>query len=70
MELAKAGDIVQLADGVYGEQLFSMAHGTENSPITIIGGEGAMIKTIDSPSIGIYHSHVHLQVRFCRLPCT
>ena len=67
MKLAGPGDIVELEDGIYEDPLESVTDGEEDNPITIIGGWGAIIKSISSPSVFITHSHIHLVVSFCRL---
>ena len=62
MKLAGPGDIVELEDGIYEDALESVTDGEEDNPITVIGGWGAIIKSISSPSVLITHSHIHLVV--------
>ena len=62
VELAVAGDIVSMADGIYTDQIQSYVAGEEGNPIKIIGGRGAVIKA-SSPSVRIEHSWITLEVR-------
>lgn len=62
VELAVAGDVVSLADGTYTDQIQSYVSGQEGSPITIVGGRGAVVKA-PSPSVRIEHSWITLEVR-------
>ena len=62
MKLAGPGDIVELEDGIYEDALESVTDGEEDSSITGIGGWGAIIKSISSPSVLITHSHINLVV--------
>lgn len=60
------GDTVELQDGVYHEFLKTVNGGIEGSPITVIGGWGAVINANDPDyhhrAVEIAHSHVHLVV--------
>jgi len=62
MELAGPGDIVELTDGIYEEQLESVRDGEENNAIVVTGGIDAVIMSPSSPSVVISHSYVHLVV--------
>ena len=62
MKLTKPGDIVELEDRIYEDPLESVTDGEEDSPITVIGGWGAIMKLVSSPSVFITHSHIHLVV--------
>lgn len=61
MELAEPGDVVQLADGIYTDQLHSSVSGEEGDPITVSGGRGAVLMG-SSPSVYIEHSWISLKV--------
>ena len=64
MALAKAGDTVSLGDGTYRRALVTKADGDEGNPITIVGGENAVINgDYSSRSVLVQHSHITLKVR-------
>ena len=64
MEIAEAGDIVELQDGTCEERLESVRDGEIDNPITIIGNENTIIKATKSPAVRINHSHINLVVSF------
>lgn len=64
MALAKAGDTVSLGNGTYRRALVTKADGEEGNPITIVGGENAVINgDYSSRSVLVQHSHITLKVR-------
>ncbi|CAN0284514.1 unnamed protein product, partial [Laminaria digitata] len=64
MALAKPGDTVSLADGRYDRALVTKADGEEGNPITIEGGEGAVINgDYSSRSVLIQHDYITIKVR-------
>lgn len=63
MALAKPGDTVSLADGRYDRALVTKADGEDGNPITIEGGEKAVINgDFSSRSVLVQHSHITLKV--------
>ena len=64
MEIAEAGDIVELQEGTYEECLESVRDGEIDNPITIIGNENTIIKATESRAVRINHSHINLVVSF------
>ncbi|CAN0411292.1 unnamed protein product, partial [Laminaria digitata] len=56
---AEPGDTIVLANGTYTDRLESYASGEEGSPITIVGGRGAVLQST-SPSVHIEHSWITL----------
>lgn len=64
MALARPGDTVSLADGRYDRALVTKADGEEGNPITIEGGEDAVINgDFSSRSVLVQHSHITLKVK-------
>ncbi|CAM9939140.1 unnamed protein product [Ectocarpus sp. 6 AP-2014] len=62
MDLAQAGDTVNLQDGTYDSALVSVRDGEFGSPITVSGGPGAIIKgSYSSRSVLITHSFITLK---------
>ncbi|CAB1118084.1 unnamed protein product [Ectocarpus sp. CCAP 1310/34] len=62
MDLAQAGDTVNLQDGTYDSALVSVRGGEFGSPITVSGGPGAIIKgSYSSRSVLITHSFITLK---------
>lgn len=62
LDIARAGDIIALADGHYVDQLHSRVPGEEGNPIIVTGGRSAVIKG-ESPCVLIEHSWITLEVR-------
>lgn len=63
MDLAEAGDTVSLADGTYDQAVVSVRDGASGSPITVVGGPGAIINgDYSSRSVFISHSFITIQV--------
>lgn len=62
MNLAQAGDTIQLAAGIYQQDLVSQRDGLEDMPITIIGPADAIITGAGAARIfEIRHDHLTLQ---------
>ncbi|CAM9939244.1 unnamed protein product [Ectocarpus sp. 6 AP-2014] len=62
MDLAQAGDTVNLQNGTYDSALVSVRDGEFGSPITVAGGAGAIIKgSSSSRSVFITHSFITLK---------
>ncbi|GIU71527.1 MAG: hypothetical protein KatS3mg003_1006 [Candidatus Nitrosocaldaceae archaeon] len=62
LKLAKAGDTIILADGVYREDIDSVRDGEENNPITIKGNKDAILKAKnDDRIVEINHDYIILQ---------
>ncbi|CAM9440201.1 unnamed protein product, partial [Choristocarpus tenellus] len=64
MAITKAGDVVELGNGLYSEGIKSSASGTESSPITITGSRGAILSGTnpdDDRVVTIKHSYIHLR---------
>ncbi|CAM9864734.1 unnamed protein product [Ectocarpus sp. 4 AP-2014] len=62
MDLAQAGDTVNLHNGTYDSALVSVRDGEFGSPITVAGGLGAVIKgSSSSRSVFITHSFITLK---------
>ncbi|CAB1103337.1 unnamed protein product [Ectocarpus sp. CCAP 1310/34] len=63
MDLAQAGDTVNLQNGTYDSALVSVRDGEFGSPITVTGGPGAIIKgSSSSRSVLIAHSFITLKM--------
>lgn len=63
MNLAQAGDTVSLADGTYDVPIVSQRDGDQDSPITVVGGSGAIIMgDFESRNVLIRHSFITLKV--------
>lgn len=63
LALAKAGDTISLADGTYDEAIVTVTDGSDGSPITIVGGPGAVINGDHSErNVLIQHSFITLEV--------
>lgn len=62
LNLAKAGDTIVLADGLYEENLRTIKHGNVKAPITVRGSSKAILKATKSHSriFEINHSYIHL----------
>ncbi|CAM9557506.1 unnamed protein product [Choristocarpus tenellus] len=64
MAMTKAGDVVELGNGVYNGGIRSSTSGTEGSPITITGSRDAVVSGTnpdDDRVITIKHSYIHLR---------
>ncbi|CAM9550784.1 unnamed protein product [Choristocarpus tenellus] len=64
MTMTRAGDVVELGNGVYTGGIKSWTSGTENNPITVTGSRDAVISGTnpdDDRVITIKHSYFHLR---------
>ncbi|CBN76912.1 EsV-1-164 [Ectocarpus siliculosus] len=69
LEVAGAGDIISLADGIYREPIVTMNAGVEGNPLVITGGRGAIINYFSGDRslmwsqkvVDIRHSYVTLE---------
>ncbi|CAM9259817.1 unnamed protein product [Choristocarpus tenellus] len=64
MAMTKAGDVVELGNGVYTGGIRSSTSGTEDSPITVTGSREAVVSGTnpdDDRVITIKHSYIHLR---------
>lgn len=59
IDVAQAGDVINLADGVYLQDAVSKRHGVDGSPITIRGSLGAVVSGAGAARIfEINHDHI------------
>ena len=62
MDLAMPGDTINLSDGSYTESIVTVRDGEEDRPITIKGGNGAIIHgDNDDKIVTVLHSWVSLE---------
>lgn len=62
LELADAGDVIELADGEYAQSIRSVRSGTKDAPITIKGSRSAVVRGgSDSRIIEIHHDYITLE---------